>query len=546
MGFWHTGYMEFHEEVGLEGYEFQPSTPEYPCAACGEIFATADELQTHRLEQHPLHRPGLIVRGAVAGSGRMIITSKQEAADIVLERCERVLLNGQEIPVERLGEELAARAWETCHLIVFGDTVVQVMNDGTDEVGGDVFDETIMQRILTKVAHEKGLSNEIDIQPGAKERLLEACERAKIALSGRSSASVYVGNFFRNTDSDDVDYTLSKEELEEAVGTLLDKGFARIDKVLADAGYGHNQVELCLATGGMSNMPTVKERLHLSFGPQRVSVPDETATLIAEGAARIAADNASLHLAKNVELELARSSYLPLLKAGTRMPRGGTMTRPEKFHLYCTDPRDGKAKFQICAPRRAGRKVRPNEPRTCLETMTVKVDAKARLFHERLELTVKVDENLILHAHAHALNRRDDDQCEIHNLEFGLRLRGTDGGANEDDEGEPAEEEESGRSTAIGALMVRANVTNVQDRAKIPGEYLYQLDPDYFDRRHRPPEEQNFEKLYYQPCSVCGCASNDPACKCASALYDDTRRNLAPTPKTAHGQTKGFGASPRR
>ena len=164
----------------------------------------------------------------------------------------------------------------------------------------------------------------------------------------------------------------------------MNKGFARIDKVLTDAGYGHEQVALCLATGGMSNVPTVRERLHMSFGPQRVSVPDETATLIAEGAARIAADNASLHLAKNVELELARGSYLPLLKAGTRMPQGRTMTPPEDFHLYCTDPRDGKAKFQICAPTRAGRKVRPNEPRTCLETMTVKVDAKARIFQDAL------------------------------------------------------------------------------------------------------------------------------------------------------------------
>ena len=427
---------------------------------------------------------------------------------------------------------------------IIGDTVVQVMNDGTDEVGDDVFDETIMQRILTKVTQEKGFGDEIEFQPGAKERLLEACERAKIALSGRASAEVYVGNFFRSTDSDDLHYTLSKEEFEKAVRTLLNKGFARIEKVLADAGFGHEQVELYLATGGMSNMPTVRERLHTSFGPQRVSVPDETATLIAEGAARIAADNASLHLAKNVELELARSSYLPLLKAGTRMPRGGTMTRPENFHLYCTDPRDGKAKFQICAPRRAGRKVRPNEPRTCLETMTVKVDAKALKFQERLELTVQVDENLILHAHAHSLNRRDDDRCEIHNLEFGLRLRNIEGGANDGEEAEPAEDEENDQSTAAGALMVRANVTNVEDPAKIPGEYLYQLDPGYFDVRRRPPEEQNLEKLYYQPCSVCGRASNDPACKCASALYDDRHEGHGPTPKTGEGRTKGFGVSP--
>lgn len=402
---------------------------------------------------------------------------------------------------------------------IIGDTVVQVMNDGTDEVGGDVFDETVMKRILANVAQEKGLGDEIDVQPGAKARLLEACERAKIALSERSSASVYARNFFRNTDEDDVDYTLSKGELEDAVGPLLEKGFRRIDKVLADAGYGHEQVDLCLATGGMSNMPTVTEMLHAWFGPQRVRVPDETATLIAEGAARIAADNASLHLAKNVELELARSSYLPLLKAGTRMPGAGTVTQAEDFHLYCTDPRDGKAKFQICTPMRAGRRVRPNEPRTCLETMTVKVDGKARVFQERLELTVQVDENLILHAHARSLNKKDDDRCEIHNLEFGLRLRERERGADEDDGGEPAEDENNDRKPAVGSLTVRANVTDMKDPAKIPGEYLYQLDPGYFDRRRNPPEEQNLEKLYYQPCSGCGRASNDPACRCGRELY---------------------------
>ena len=197
------------------------------------------------------------------------------------------------------------------------------------------------------------------------------------------------------------------------------------------------------------------------------------------------------------------------------------MTPAEDFHLYCTDSRDGKAKFQICAPTRAGRKVRPNEPRTCLETMTVNVDAKARIFQERLELTVQVDENLILHAHARSVNSKDEDECEIHNLEFGLRLKSVEGEPNEYSEADPPEDEEHTRITALGTLTVRANVTNVQDRAKIPGEYLYQLEPGYFDTRLNPPQEQNLEKLYYQPCSICGRASNDPACRCASTLHDE-------------------------
>ena len=120
MGFWQTGYGEFHEEVGLEGYEFETRTPEYPCEACGEIFATTDELKTHRLEQHPLHRPGLIVRGAEAGSRPVVITSKLDATDVLVERCERVWINGNECSAERLGEELAARSWETCYLILNG------------------------------------------------------------------------------------------------------------------------------------------------------------------------------------------------------------------------------------------------------------------------------------------------------------------------------------------------------------------------------------------------------------------------------------------
>ena len=37
--------------------------------------------------------------------------------------------------------------------------------------------------------------------------------------------------------------TLTAEELEEAVGSLLKKGFSRIDKVLADAGFGREEVD---------------------------------------------------------------------------------------------------------------------------------------------------------------------------------------------------------------------------------------------------------------------------------------------------------------
>lgn len=397
-----------------------------------------------------------------------------------------------------------------------GDMVVQLMNDGTDEVGGDVFDEAIMNRLIQKVAAARGLGESVDTQPGAKARLMDRCERAKIDLSSRSNVAIYVGSFFRGADEEEFDYALSQGELEQIVGPLLDKGFKRIERILTDAGYTPEQVSLCVATGGMSNMPAVKRRLHEWFGPERVKIPDGTATLISQGAAWIAADQVGLQLAKNVELVLARNSYLPLVKAGTVMPKEGEVQR-ETYHLYCTDPRDGVAKFQICTPKRAGASVLPSDPRTHLEHVTVKVDGKARAFQERLELDVRINDDLILDAHARSLNLKDEDRREIHNLEFGLRFPAeaqATGSSDKEKEEAPA----SGGHRQIGALSVRANVADRVDLALVPGEFLYQYDPFYFDVRRNPPERQVLEKLYYQPCSLCGRASNDPACQCSSSL----------------------------
>ena len=266
-----------------------------------------------------------------------------------------------------------------------GDMVVQLMNDGTDEVGGDIFDEAIMNDLERKVRSARGLDENVDTHPGAKPRLMHRCERAKIDLSSRSSVTIYVDSFFRGAEEEDFDYVLKQSELEQIVGPLLDKGFKRIERILENAGYTKGQVALCVATGGMSNIPAVRHRLHEWFGPERVKVPENAATLIAEGAAWIAADQTGLQLAKNIELLLARNSYIPIVKAGTAMPKEGEV-QTQKLQLYCTDPRDGVAKFQIFAPKRPGSNVLPNEARIHLGNVTVKVGCEGTRIPGRIEV----------------------------------------------------------------------------------------------------------------------------------------------------------------
>jgi hypothetical protein len=404
--------------------------------------------------------------------------------------------------------------------------VIQIMNDGTEEVGGDVFDESIMNHLIQKVSKARGFDDRVDYHPGAKARLMDRCERAKIDLSSRPDVAIYVSSFYKSVPEEDFDYKLSQGELETIVMPLINKGFNRITQLVENAGYAPEQIALCVATGGMANMPAVKRRLHEWIGPERVQIPDGTATLIAEGAAWIASDKVGLQLAKSVELVLARNSYLPLVKAGTAMPREGDVQK-EQFHLYCTDPRDGVAKFQICTPRRAGAKVLPTEIRTNLENLTVNVDSTARAFRERLELDVQINDDLILEAHARSINVQDQDRCEIHNLEFGLSFPpGTF--ASSSGQGESHGEDVKAEPHSIGALSIRANVADREDVMLVPGDFLYQYDPQYFDARLNTPQIQVEEKLYYAPCAMCGRASSDPACRCSGSVLANKARLTLP------------------
>lgn len=402
--------------------------------------------------------------------------------------------------------------------------LVQVVNDGTDEVGGDLFDDALKHELEKRVREGRALADEVTVFPEARPRLMHACERAKIDLSQRSRVNVYVPNFFHGLDDPDLDFAMSRDELESMVSHLIDAGIARIEKLLEGQGYSTASVAMCLATGGMANMPVIKSRLHQLFGPQRVHISDRTASLISEGAAWVAKDDARLHLAKNVELVLARNSYMPLLTAGLEMPPEGE-TRHDTFSLYCVDPTDGHGKFQLMAPKKPGPTVLSNDVRRPLANLVVPVDSKAAPFKERLSLDISIDENLILKASARSLNKQGIAAAEVHDLEFALALpteqRGWLGSESLPDS------PEASQPKGAGGLVMRSNIAANQDPKQVPGEVLYKFDPMYFDLRHDPPRFQDEERLYYVPCSLCGRPSNDPLCRCGSGGATKTSNRVA-------------------
>lgn len=408
-------------------------------------------------------------------------------------------------------------------------SLVQLANTGSAEVGGDKFDEAIRSEVIARSWKESDTPEDATIHPDAKTRLLHQCEEAKIDLSDRASYAIYVPSFFDHEEGH-LDYSLDRAELESITGRLVKKGAELIDGLLERTGIAPSQVGLCVATGGMVGMPAVQARLHELFGPERVMATDSGSTLAAEGAAWVANDRAPLSLAKTVELKLARNSFLPLIPAGTQMPTGGTVKDWGPYHLYCADPRDGIAKFEITMPERPGRQVPRSELREPVANAAVEVDRAAKPLRERLELDVRVDENLILTAQGRSLNQQDSCRIEVYDLEFGLELPWEFGRSEGEGLGGSDKPSDVAGTTAVssygqthhagGDLVVRSNIVHQADENKeysVPGELLYEYHRMYFDRRFAPPQEQVEEYLYYRPCAVCGRASNDPLCRCSSS-----------------------------
>lgn len=384
--------------------------------------------------------------------------------------------------------------------------LVQVANHGCSDVGGDTLDDMLVNEIERLVLESRGIRKAVGRQVGALSGLRSAAERAKIALSEKDVHPLLVPDYFMEEAGDvDLEFRLSRQELESIVASKVSEGIARIEQLLQKANVDPSGVAMCLATGGMVNMPLIQARLRELFGAGRVEVSSRGSTIISEGAAWIAHDNARLVLAKNIEVLVSRQAYFPVVPAGSLMPRESEAHRPPvPLTLYCSDPTDGIAKFVLTTPKRTGRSVQVNDDRDILGTLAVSVDAKQRPLLERLLLDVTIDENLVLHSKASSTIAGGVDEVQVHTLEFGLQVGPSQGsgkidGLTSSEGGEP-------RKVATGAVQLRPNIsTSDTDWSTVPGEVLYKFDPQYFNRAGRtpPPAIQEHEKGMYEPCLAC-------------------------------------------
>ncbi len=109
MGFWQTGYMEFHEPTGGFNDVAVPLPVTYACGTCGITFRSERDLRVHAFHGHTLRRPVLVYDGRECGRSRLTITSTTSASDWAVSDADTVLVNGKPTTAACLPEVLSAQ-----------------------------------------------------------------------------------------------------------------------------------------------------------------------------------------------------------------------------------------------------------------------------------------------------------------------------------------------------------------------------------------------------------------------------------------------------
>ncbi len=177
----------------------------------------------------------------------------------------------------------------------FDATILEVVDNifdvkatqGDGFLGGTDFDRAVMNHMVEfcKSKHRVDLTEE----PVVAQRVLNAAEAAKIALSSQEAIRVQVPML--GTDSRgkkfDLDYVLSREELERLTAPLVEKTIGIVEKMLLSEGLTAGDIDYVIAVGGQSRMPLVRRRIAQVLGKEPLAHLDPD-TCVAHGAALVA------------------------------------------------------------------------------------------------------------------------------------------------------------------------------------------------------------------------------------------------------------------
>jgi len=165
-----------------------------------------------------------------------------------------------------------------------GDGVFEVLaTSGDTHLGGDDFDEKIVQWLVKEFKDQEGIDLTQDSQ--ALQRLTEAAEKAKIELSTLTQSSINLPFISVTPEGPKhLEKELSRAKFEELCSDLIARCKTPIENSLKDAELTSSSIDQNVLVGGSTRIPAVQELVEKLLGktPNQTVNPDE---VVAVGAA---------------------------------------------------------------------------------------------------------------------------------------------------------------------------------------------------------------------------------------------------------------------
>ena len=162
-------------------------------------------------------------------------------------------------------------------ILEIGDGVFEVLStNGNTRLGGDDFDDRIMNLLVEEFKNENGI--DLSQDKLAKQRLKEAAEKAKIELSTLTQTTISLPFITADaTGPKHLEYTLTRAKFESMISDLVESTLVCTRNALRDAGLTTSEISNVVLVGGSTRVPCVVEALsrEISVTPFKGINPDE-------------------------------------------------------------------------------------------------------------------------------------------------------------------------------------------------------------------------------------------------------------------------------
>ena len=169
-------------------------------------------------------------------------------------------------------------------ILELGDGIFEVKSTaGNNKLGGDDFDNCLMDYIVSEFKKENGI--DLTKDKLAMQRLKEVAEKAKKDLSGMTSTQVSAPFISQGEDGPlHIDMTVTRAKFEELIHDLVHSTLEPVRKALKDAKLSSKDIDKVILVGGSTRIPMVQELVEKELGqkPSHEVNPDEA---VAMGAA---------------------------------------------------------------------------------------------------------------------------------------------------------------------------------------------------------------------------------------------------------------------